>query len=291
MNRDSATIGQKHSEPAKMDVKHQSETKSFESKTHQTVESMATLDRLMESTAELDKFISSNVVDTSVNIHDKRSEALEIAMMANIDQMQVEEKDVEKCRREFEVKYQMISKKLHLKIQSLQDHLNSREVETQALKKDHKTLTEALNFQNSKFDSVVKDSQLAKEAIQKELCENYLQLKSLQEQRNTLKCKILIADQDLTEKQQISDFKTNTDLTKFSLLREQEAIRDQLNFLKTQKEKVQNESKANEERLKMLLEDEFQSEQIKIKLVYQMEEFEQHVSQFTSNDVITYQER
>ena len=70
-----------------MEVKHQSETKSFESKTHQTLGSMATLDRLMESTAELDKFISSNVVDTSVNIHDKRSEALEIAMMANIDQM------------------------------------------------------------------------------------------------------------------------------------------------------------------------------------------------------------
>ena len=91
------------------------DSKSFESNTQlteQTIGSIATMDRLLESTAELDKLISSNVVDTSTNIHDKRAEALQQAMKTNIDQMITEEKDVAKCRGEFQHKYKHITQSL-----------------------------------------------------------------------------------------------------------------------------------------------------------------------------------
>lgn len=90
-----------------------SDTKSFDSitkLTNKTNGSTATMDRLMESTVELDKLISSNVVDPSVNIQDKRAEALHLAMRTNIEQMVAEERDVAKCKAEFEQKYRNVSK-------------------------------------------------------------------------------------------------------------------------------------------------------------------------------------
>ena len=95
--------------PATSDVKS---IDSITKLTHKTNGSAATMDRLMESTAELDKLISSNVVDPSMDIQEKRAEALHLAMRTNIEQMVAEEKDVAKCKAEFEQKYQNVSKQL-----------------------------------------------------------------------------------------------------------------------------------------------------------------------------------